>query len=277
MKRVSFRVYSVCVFLFLVPSLTWAYLDPGTGSLLVYALVGMLASAAFALRNAFYWLKGLVLSGSRVKIRGNADIVFHSEGGKYWHVFEPVVRAMIELKQPVCYVTPDRSDPAFSLQCEWFSVACPGSEFATIAWMNRVRAKVVVSTTPHLDVYMWKRSPSVGRYVHLFHAPDGIDFYEKYALCFYDDILTVGEFQEAAITRLDSLRNLPPKNFYPVGCTYFDYMLRELGETASEPAEHSPLGSKATQEGSKATQEGSKATQEGSKATQEGSKATQEG
>lgn len=218
-------------FFLLAPVYAHAYLDPGTGSLLLYAVIGSVASLIFALRNFWYWLLEKILGTRSGKYRQNLpDIVFHSEGGRYWQVFEPVLTALLEKNVLCAYITPDPKDPglSFAPANSQFSPVNPGNELMTIAFLNRIKARVLVSTTPNLDVYMWKRSKEVRVYAHLFHAPTGVDFYEKYALSFYDVILTVGPFQDKGIRELDLLRNLPPKKYYPAGCTYYDFMLREL-------------------------------------------------
>ena len=217
-------------FLFL-PVFTHAYLDPGTGSLLVYAVIGILTSLGFLLRGLWYHLIGLFFStGSNVRGKIMPDLVFHSEGGRYWQVFEPIISACLAKGIPCAYITPDKKDPAHTFENDsgLFLVIRPGSEAATIAYLNKIKTKVVVSTTPGLDVYMWKRSKHVSRYVHIFHAPTSVAFYEKYALSFYDDIFTVGFFQDPEINQLDLLRNLPEKKLYPVGLSYFDYMLKKM-------------------------------------------------
>lgn len=226
------------VFFLFAPCSLFAYLDPGTGSLLLYALVGIAASLVFALRNLWYRLQELLFKGhvSKHDAAIQTDLVFHSEGGRYWPVFEPILSALDARGIPCVYVTPDSADPAIRWAAEHSNVTVfnPGNELMSIAWMNRTRAKIVVSTTPNLDVYMWKRSPTVERYVHIFHAPTTVEFYEKYALCFYDDIFTVGSFQEKAIRELDEKRLLPQKKFHPVGLTYYDYMVREVQQTVGD-------------------------------------------
>lgn len=237
MVHISEKKYLVLVFLLIIPSFSWAYLDPGTGSLLLYAVVGILASLGFALKNVFYRLKSFVLSSASIKQQNLTEIVFFSEGGAYWHVFEPIITEMVCRSIPSTFITSDKNDPAFKIQGPLFTVIRPGNEMVTITYMNKLKAKLVVSTTPHLDIYMWRRSKDVARYAHLFHAPDCVDFYEKYALSFYDDIFLTGPDHEQLLIKLDALRNLSPKRIHPVGCTYFDYMLKELKNLSSSSSE----------------------------------------
>lgn len=204
------------------------YLDPGTGSLLLYSLVGIATTLAFALKGVFYNFKEKVLNkGVKHSENRKFGIVFHSEGGKYFHVFQPIIEELC--KRGVCstYITPDEKDPAFDFKNDLFTVINPGNEMLTISYMNNLKADIVVSTTPHFDIYMWKRSKGVKHYIHVFHSPTGVDFYEKYALSFYDYIFSVGPFSEKGQRALDSKRNLNQKQYCNIGLTYYDYMLKE--------------------------------------------------
>jgi hypothetical protein len=207
----------------------YAYLDPGTGSLLLYALVGMATTVLFAIRNIWYSLKGKAFLVSAAAVSSELpDVIFHSEGGKYWQVFKPVIEALAKEGVSCAYVTPDPSDPGLTFGPPTLKKIRPGGELASIAWMNAASAAMVVSTTPHLDVYTLRRSKRVKRYVHLFHAPTDIVFYEKYAFDWYDCLLTVGPFQESSVRELEKKRGTPAKELLPTGCTYFDYMRDEI-------------------------------------------------
>lgn len=220
--------YFYFLFFLFFPSFLFAYLDPGTGSLLLYALVGIGTSLWFLLRGVFYQLSSLLFARNNIRTKNKYGIVFYSEGAKYWQVFYPVISQLLSQKIACTYITCEKDDPAFQLQNTDFTALCPGTEMFTIAFMNKIEADIVVSTTPHLDVYMWKRSKKVKKYIHIFHAPTGVDFYEKYALSFYDVIFSVGEFIENAQKYLDKARGLPDKTYYNVGCTYYDYMHEKL-------------------------------------------------
>lgn len=211
------------------PAPAFAYLDPGTGSLLLYAIAGVATTILFALRNLWYGIRGRIFLAGKIAVSSHLpDVVFHSEGGKYWQVFKPVIEALGREGVSCAYVTPDSSDPGLSFVSPGLQGIRPGGETATIAWMNAARAALVVSTTPHLDVYMLRRSRGVRRYAHLFHAPTDLAFYEKYAFDWYDCLLTVGPFQDSSVRALEERRGTPVKDLLPTGCTYFDYMLDEI-------------------------------------------------
>jgi CDP-glycerol glycerophosphotransferase (TagB/SpsB family) len=86
-----------------------------------------------------------------------------------------------------------------------------------------------------------KRSKRVKKYVHLFHSPTDIAFYEKYAFDWYDCLLTVGPFQEAGIRELERKRGTPIKELLPTGCTYFDFMRAEVSRLTTQDGAPSVL------------------------------------
>jgi hypothetical protein len=226
----GYRLFYLFLFA-LLGTPAFAYLDPGTGSMLLYAIAGMATTVFFLFKNLWYALRGKVfLRGGVAVSSGLPDLVFFSEGGKYWQVFKSTIQALEREGASCAYVTSDPADPGLTHVGAGYRAINPGKETATIAWMNAVTAGTVVATTPHLDVYMWRRSKRVKRYVHLFHAPTDIVFYEKYAFDWYDTLLTVGPFQEKSVRELEEKRGTPVKELLPTGCTYFDYMIEEVAK-----------------------------------------------
>ena len=204
------------------------YLDPGTGSLLLYAIVGITTTVLFALRGFWYSMRSKLFLGKKGAVKEMPDLVFQSEGGKYWQVFQPVLKALDKYDIKYGFVTPDKNDPVFTSGLKNVVAVCPGKELMTLSYMNRIKAKIVVSTTPQLDVYMLKRSKHVGKYVHLFHAPADIGMYEMYAFDNYDVMLCTGSYQKEALRSIEKNRHEKAKELLDTGCTYYDYMLEEL-------------------------------------------------
>ena len=213
------------------------YLDPGTGSLLLYAIVGITTTVLFALRGFWYSLRSKVFMGKKGAVKELPDLVFQSEGGKYWQVFQPVLKALDKYDVKYGFVTADKNDPVFSAGLKNVVPVCPGKELMTLSYMNNIKAKVVVSTTPQLDVYMLRRSKHVQKYVHLFHAPADIGMYEMYAFDYYDTLLCTGSYQKEAIRSIEKNRHEKAKELLDTGCTYYDYMLEELKKLPQEPDE----------------------------------------
>ncbi len=213
------------------------YLDPGTGSLLLYAIVGITTTVLFALRGFWYSLRSKVFMGKKGAVKELPDLVFQSEGGKYWQVFQPVLKALDKYDVKYGFVTADKNDPVFSAGLKNVVPVCPGKELMTLSYMNNIKAKVVVSTTPQLDVYMLRRSKHVQKYVHLFHAPADIGMYEMYAFDYYDTLLCTGGYQKEAIRSIEKNRHEKAKELLDTGCTYYDYMLEELKKLPQKPDE----------------------------------------
>ena len=213
------------------------YLDPGTGSLLLYAIVGITTTVLFALRGFWYSLRSKMFMGKKGAVKEMPDLVFQSEGGKYWQVFQPVLKALDRYDIKYGFVTPDKNDPVFTSGFKNVVPVCPGKELMTLSYMNNIKAKVVVSTTPQLDVYMLKRSTPVQKYVHLFHAPADIGMYEMYAFDNYDVLLCTGAYQKEAIRSIEKNRHEKAKELLDAGCTYYDYMLEELSKLSRKPEE----------------------------------------
>ena len=204
------------------------YLDPGTGSLLLYAVVGVTTTVLFALRGFWYSLRSRLFLGKKGAVRQMPDIVFQSEGGKYWQVFQPVLQALDSYGIRYGYVTPDKNDPVFKAELKNVVPICPGKELMTLSYMNNIKAKIVVSTTPQLDVYMLKRSKHVKEYIHLFHTATDIGLYEMYGFDYYDTLLCTGPYQKDSIRSIEKNRHEPAKKLLDTGCTCFDYMEAEL-------------------------------------------------
>ena len=205
------------------------YIDPGTGSLLLYALIGITATVCFSLRGLWYNFKGIFYKGSsKYSIPKNLpDLVIHSEGARYWHVFEPLLKELNKRNIKFAYVTSDEKDYILSRHFENAVPVRPGKDLATISYMNSIKAKLVITTTPHLDIYMMKKSKKVEKYIYIFHAPTAVESYEKYAFNRYDAVFCNTRFSGEQIRELERKRNLPEKELFYTGCTYYDYMLEE--------------------------------------------------
>jgi len=206
------------------------YLDPGSGSLLLYAVFGIAATLFFSIKKLWFGIQSRILKGESLNNLPEKlpALVFHSEGLKYWQVFQPVLEAL-ELKGvSSAYITSDENEIDKLKDFPHVIAVRPGNDMATLSYMSRIHTDYVVTTTPHLDIYMLKRSPHVRKYIYLFHAPTSIDVYEKYAFNHYDVMLCPGEFIEPYIRELENRRGLHKKELFFIGCTYYDYMIEEL-------------------------------------------------
>ena len=222
------------------------YIDPGTGSMLFAALIGVFSTLLFFFRKLWIKLKFLIHGGS---VRNDADkvrlkYVIFSEGKSYWNVFKPVCDEFERRGINCTYMTADEKDPALSEKYEHVDAVFIGSGNRAFARMNMINADVVLATTPGLDVYQWKRSPQAGKYVHIFHSLDEGTAYRMFGLDFYDSVLLVGEFQKKYIRKLEELRGLAAKDLQVVGCTYMDSMLKRREQMSGDSGKNKVTGAR---------------------------------
>jgi len=210
------------------------YIDPGTGSMLFTVLIGILGAAFYSLR--MLWIKlRFRLGGGKAEIsKAKIPFVIFSDSKRYWSVFEPIVRELDRRGKEVYYLTASEDDPALSseipsLKAEYLK----GNKIYTK--LNFLNANVLLSTTPGLDVYQWKKSKGVDRYVHIPHAASEIVLYRMFGLDYYDAVLLSGDYQERDVRNLEKLRGLPSKELVQIGIPYMDEMARRLEREGPAP------------------------------------------
>lgn len=213
----------------------YAYLDPGSGSMLLYALFGILVTIVYSLRGALYKGKQLIMGGTLKSVGkiADAELVFYSEGGKYWNVFAPIIEALDKKGIRCAYITPDIHDEGLMYKSDNVFIKGFNSELKAITFMNHLTTNIVVSTTPQLDVYMLKRSKNVKHYAHVVHAPGDVSLYEKHAFDYYDSVLCSGPHQIKSIRTLENKRASKNKLLYKTGCTYYDIIVNDLTNKSS--------------------------------------------
>ena len=189
------------------------YIDPGTGSMLFAILIGILGAANYLLKDWIVKIRFL-LSGGRQKADANEKkipIVIFSDDKRYWTVFEPLCREFDRRGVDIVYMTASPDDPALKNPYEHIKGEFIGENNKAFAKLNFLNATLVLSTTPGLDVYQWKRSKKVQYYVHMLHAANEIAGYRMFGTDYYDALLLSGEYQVRDVRYLESIRNLPEK------------------------------------------------------------------
>lgn len=214
----------------LFPGVAHAYLDPGTGSMLLSALIGIAATLFFMVKTFYYKAAGIFyrLTGTAVPASGRNAIVFYSEGRQYWNTFRPVLEALDAKGESAVYLTSGENDPGLSHPFTHIRVRYIGSGNRAFAAMNMLEAGVCVMTTPGLDVLQIRRSPGVGHYAHLVHSPTDVALYKLYSFDYFDSVLCSGEHQMRSLRALERLRGTPEKGLFRTGCPYMDVLADEL-------------------------------------------------
>lgn len=212
------------------------YIDPGTGSMLFTVLVGVLGAGVYSART-FMMKFRQGISGGKAKVDDKkSPYVIFSDNKRYWSVFEPICREMDKRGVDVVYLTASEDDPALNSPYEHIKGEFIGSSNKMYARLNFLNASILLSTTPGLDVYQWKRSKNLDYYVHIPHAASEICLYRMFGIDYYDSILLSGDYQAKDIRNLEKLRNLPKKELYKIGIPYMDEMAARLAREGDAPA-----------------------------------------
>ena len=214
------------------------YIDPGTGSMLFTILIGAVSAGYFVLQKLRLKLKFLI-SGGRA---GTADekklpYVIFSDSKRYWNVFKPVCDEFEKRGIDVSYFTMSEDDPVLSQGYTHVKPEFIGEGNRAFSRLNIMNARVVLATTPGLDVLQWKRSKNVDWYVHILHQPGDTTFYRMFALDHYDAVLISGEYEEKQLRDIEKLRNINRRETCLTGITYLDAMKERYEASLKEEAE----------------------------------------
>lgn len=164
-------------------------------------------------------------------------VAIYTDHKRYWNVFEPLLDEFEKRHQNVIYLTGSEDDPVFSKKYEYIKGEFIGEGNKGFSKLNLLNASVVVSSTPSLDVFQWKRSKDVDCYIHIPHAPNDITLYRMFGIDHYDAIILSGGYQEDEVRKLEQLRGYPPKDIALCGIPFMDQMKKRL-ETSGDLPPH---------------------------------------
>ena len=204
------------------------YIDPGTGSILISTILAFFSVL-------FYMLKGFFYRKFNIKGKENTSLdtskeyglVFYSEGGQYWNVYKPIIEELSQRKVSATYFSSKKDDPGLHVDLPHIETLYVGAGSKLYYFLSRLRAEMVVTTTPGLDVLQMKRSKYVKHYTHITHSTAGVD-YHAYGTEYFDSILVGGSSDTEFIRELEKKRGSSPKEIEVIGCTYLDVQRRRL-------------------------------------------------
>lgn len=212
--------------------MTLLYIDPGTGSMLFSIVIGAAATLFFLAKAAWLKLK-IFLSGSKGKDAALRDAAYkpyaiYSEGKNYWNTFKPVCDEFERRKISLAFLTSSKDDPCFDQNYQFIKAEYIGEGNAAFARLNMLSAGVLLSTTPGLNVYQWKRSRNVKHYAHVLHMSNDATTYRLFGLDYYDAVLLTGDYQKKDLRYLEEARRIQKKNLVTVGCAYLDVLAQKM-------------------------------------------------
>ena len=223
-RTVSFSHAVYALLILCAPLDAYAYLDPGTGSMLLSVFVGLISSAYFLIRKLPSLLRALFFkfTGKKDDLKNNS-IVFYAESAAYWSTFKPILECLAKKQVHVTYLTSAENDPVFSAGLnEYVRAKFIGKGQTAYTALGFLEADVFVLTTPGIDVLQIRRSPGVKKYIHVVHAVGDIHTYKFYSFDYYDAVYCAGPAQAKSLRDLEALRKTPTKELPLLGCPYLD-------------------------------------------------------
>ncbi|MBR6207649.1 MAG: CDP-glycerol glycerophosphotransferase family protein [Oscillospiraceae bacterium] len=214
------------------------YIDPGTGSMLFTILIGLFGTGLYFFRGAKVRLRFLFGGGKKVAGNDEARVPFaiFTDSKRYWNLFEPICEQFEKRGLPMLYLTASPDDPALDRRFEHVTARFVGEGNRAFAQMNFLKADVVLSSTPGLDVYQWKRSKDVKWYVHIAHGANDPAMYRMFGLDFYDAVTVSGDYQIQQLREIERKHNAPAKELPMLGLPHMDALLRRA--ESAEPLAH---------------------------------------
>jgi hypothetical protein len=212
----------------------FAYIDPGTGSALVYVISGVIVSLYFAIRGLYLRLRELMARGGARYDR--CCVAIHGEDPRYEITFLPVIHCLVKRGVDVTYFTMYDRDESFEPLPPGVKHRSIASGLVGYAYLNHLEAEILVTTTPQLDVMAFRRSPRVKHYCHLPHALSESRYARPYAYDFFDSVMCCGRIFEQNVRSMEEIRGLPKKRLFATGIPHYDVLVRErLPKSASSP------------------------------------------
>ena len=215
---------NIIFYIFLIQAFypAYAYIDPGTGSMLLSLVLSVVGTLFFIFNLLIIKLKRLFFIKN--KIENKFSIVIFSEGKMYWKIFKPILDEFERIEKPVTFLTCNEDDYVFNENYKYVNAKFIGTGYNAMAKMAFLKADICLMTTPQLDVLQLKRSKFCKNYVHIFHSISSSNDYRLFALDFYDAVLCDAEFQINDIRAIEQKRQLPAKDLKVVGSPYMDYL-----------------------------------------------------
>jgi hypothetical protein len=197
-------------------------------------IIGVTSALYFVIRALIVKLKFLLSGGKKISLSKNKFVIY-AEDKRYFSLFLPILEEAENRGIALLYLTSSKDDPVFDYVFKYIKAEYLGEGNKAFAKLNFISADFILSTTPGLDVYQWKRSKNVKHYSHLLHSPGESTTYEIFGFDYYNSILvSSGSFQENDIRKIEKIRKLPEKNILTVGCPYLDIYSEKIKNIPKE-------------------------------------------
>lgn len=200
-----------------------AYIDPGTGSALLYVIAGVFVSLYFGARGLWYRLLDSLF---RLRLKAqSAELAIHCEDPRYEITFLPVVVELTRRNVAVTFLTMYERDSSFDPLPQGVIHRAIAPGMVGYSYLNHIQADVLVTTTPQLDVMTFRRSRRVGHYCMVQHAIGESRYVRPFAYDFFDSVMCCGPILRSNIRKLEKLRGQEPKLLLESGVPHYERLI----------------------------------------------------
>ncbi|MCR4767525.1 MAG: CDP-glycerol glycerophosphotransferase family protein [Saccharofermentans sp.] len=205
--------------------------------MLFTVLFGIFGVAIFSFRALIIKIKYSASGDKNAKLnQKKIPIAIFAEDKRYWNTFETVLDEFEKRKQKVVYLTCSKDDPVFNKKYEYITGEFIGEGNKAYSRLNLLNASVVLSSTPSLGVFQWKRSKNVDCYIHIPHMASDIILYRMFSVDRFDAIILPGKYQEKPLRQLEEIHGIKPRDMELCGIPYMDVMKKRLDAAGEVPA-----------------------------------------
>ena len=203
--------------------MTFLYIDPGTGALIINLFIALGTTIIFYSKNLFYWIFNIKKNKS---VEKQVSISLFSEGEKYWGTFKPIIDSFINKGVYFEYYTMSFKDPALLIESKFIKSKYIGEGIMGYYRFSKINSRNLITTTPNIGNknYPLKKPIHVKNLIHVFHSIVGIPHYRIGSLDNYDSVILGGKHQINDIRNIEKLRGLKEKKFYKLGIPYLDIL-----------------------------------------------------
>ena len=216
------------------PTPAHAYIDPGTGSALLYLVTGIALSLYFGARALYYRIGEMVFRAGHE--HEACQLAVHSEDPRYEITFLPVLRALADEGITVSYFTMYERDDSFEELPEGTRHKVIAEGLRGYSYLNKLTADILLTTTPQLDVMVFRRSKRVKHYCYVPHALGESRYVRPYSYDYFDSVMCCGRTIKENIRRIEAIRESAPKTLLETGIPHYDELLKSATKREPEPS-----------------------------------------
>jgi CDP-glycerol glycerophosphotransferase (TagB/SpsB family) len=162
------------------------------------------------------------------------DVIFYAENRYYRQYLNHLLESLQKHSLRICYITSDKNDPVLTEKMNNTDVFFSKSTLAFV--FTQLKADLVIMTMPDLGNYIFKKSPSVKKYVYVFHAMVSIhQQYREHAFDHYDAVFCAGPHHKREMVETEQLYNLASKDLVDYGYPLLNDLERKNTLAESNP------------------------------------------